>query len=277
MNEDRALLQQIESRYEGNLHLCALEIGSGQTWKMRENERVSTASTIKLPILMHVAMRVEEGSLRWDDELVLEPADVVAGMGVLRHMKTPRCLTLHDACFLMTAISDNTATNMVIDKVGVEAINERIRSFGLHDTRLNRKAFSPDTEASRPFGLGMSTAFDMMRLMQILYAPETISPDEMRHINLPGPVANGVIRGMLALQQDLVGVARVLPSDWSYAGKTGRISTTRAEAAMVAAPDGRTWLIGIFSFGLTTVNWTVQNEGLLAIAEATEILCGLKS
>jgi beta-lactamase class A len=322
MNLDRFL--EIESRYEGNLHICAMELGTGLTWKLRENERVSTASTIKLPILMHAAMCVEEGTLRWDDELMLETEDVVAGMGVLRHMKTPRCLTLHDACYLMTAISDNTATNMVIDKVGIEAVNERIRGFGLRDTLLNRKAFSPDTEASRQFGLGMSTASDMMRLMQIIYAPETIpegdtpasagigfgdgstdsanqttnvgnkvdttgignknSDTDIRSVNggdfesgnsdiqFPGPVANGVIRAMLALQQDLVGVARVVPPGWQYAGKTGRISTTRGEAAMVGAPDGRTWLIGIFCFGLKTENWTIQNEGLLAIAEATEVI-----
>jgi beta-lactamase class A len=214
---------------------------------------------------MHAAMEVEEGRLRWDTDITLHEEEKVPGMGVLRHMLAPRCVTLHDAAYLMTAVSDNTATNLVLDKTGIEPINNLLRSFGCTNTRLYRKVFHPDTEESREFGFGVTTAADMMRLMQIVYAPQTLPAN----IRIPGEHATERIRHMLGLQQDLVGVARAVPPGWNYAGKTGRITSTRGEAAMISAPDGRMWLMGIFVFGLTTPNQTIENEGLLAIAEAT--------
>lgn len=275
MSDFDQLFAAIEAQNEGNLHIAAIEISSGQTWMRRPSEKVSTASTIKLPVLMHTAMCVEEGKFKWEKDIMLHSGDVVPGMGVLRHMKTPRCLTLYDVCYLMTAISDNTATNLVIDVVGLPKVNQRIDSFGLANTRLHRKVFHPDTDESREFGLGVSTAFDMMRMMQIIYAPESIPAAEASKIQSPGTIALQDIRKMLELQQDLVGVARVLPPDWTYAGKTGRITSTRAEAAFITAPDGRQWAIGIFSFGHTKPDWSIQHEGLLAIGEATKIITGL--
>lgn len=260
--------ENIESRYEGNLHLAAIEVTSGKTWMYRPDVPVSTASTIKLPILMHVAAEAEKGRLRWDSDLTLQEEDKVPGMGVLRHMLAPRCLSLHDAAYLMTVVSDNTATNLVIDKTGIEPVNDLLRSFGCLNTQLFRKVFYPDTEASREFGLGVTTAADMMRLMQVIYAPDTLEAGTPRL----GEQAVERIRFMLGLQQDLVGVARAVPTGWTYAGKTGRITSTRGEAAMISAPDGRMWLIGIFVFGLRTPNLTIENEGLLAIAEATRYL-----
>ncbi|MCC5926466.1 MAG: serine hydrolase [Bacteroidetes bacterium] len=257
--------QEIESAYEGNLHVAAIEITSGKTWMYRADTQVSTASTIKLPILMKAATMVEAGSLKWDDDITLHEEDKVPGMGVLRHMLAPRCVTLHDAAYLMTAVSDNTATNLVLDKTGIEPVNDLINTFGCTHTRLYRKVFHPDTEASRAFGFGVTTAADMMRMMQIIYAPETLRGT----FTLPGEHATERIKHMLGLQQDLVGVARAVPPGWTYAGKTGRITSTRGEAAMISAPDGRMWLLGIFMFGLTTPNMTIENEGLLAIAEAT--------
>lgn len=255
----------IESRYEGNLHLSAIEVTSGKTWTLRPDENVSTASTIKLPILMHTAMEIERGALRWDRDITMRAEDKVPGMGVLRHMLAPRCLTLHDAAYLMTAISDNTATNLVIDQTRIEDINNSIRLFGCANTRLYRKVFHPDTEESREFGFGVTTARDMMRLMQIIYTPEAVTGLNLK----PGPQATERIQTMLELQQDLVGVARAVPQGWKYAGKTGRIASTRGEAAMISAPDGLMWLIGIFMFGLTTPNMTIENEGLLAIRDVT--------
>lgn len=257
---------EIESRYEGNLHLAAIEITSGKAWMLRPDDSVSTASTIKLPILMHAAMEVERGTITWDKDITMHEDDKVPGMGVLRHLLAPRCLTLHDAAYLMTAISDNTATNLVIDQIRIDDINSTIRSFGCTNTQLYRKVFYPDTEESREFGFGVTTARDMMRLMQVIYTPDAVPGLHLK----PGPNATERIQSMLELQQDLVGVARAVPQGWKYAGKTGRINSTRGEAAMISAPDGRIWLIGIFMFGLTTPNMTIENEGLLAIRDATK-------
>lgn len=258
------MFSQIESKYEGNLYIYAKELGSGKIWAYREDEFVATASTIKLPILVHTALCVEEGKLQWDTPITLNEDQKVAGMGVLRHLNVPRQLTLHDACYLMTAISDNTATNLVIDATGVDSVNERIKAFGMHHTRLYRKVFFPDTEESRVYGLGVTTPKDMALLMMKLYRPNLLSENVTQKV-----------KQLLSLQTDLVGIASVLPPDWFYAGKTGRVTAVRGDVAYVRAPDGREWILSMFCYGLTTANWSIRNEGLLSIAESTEFILGL--
>ncbi len=259
------MFEDIESRYEGNLHIHALSLQSGKEWKYREADVVATASTIKLPILMHAAKCVEDGYLSWDTEVTLTDSDKVGGMGVLQNFKTPHRMTLHDACYLMTAISDNTATNLVIDILGVENINQFIRVFNINETRLNRKAFSPDNEQSRVYGLGQTTATNMLKLLKAIYRPEYLSKD-----------VTSDIQWMLSKQTDLVGIPRVLPNGWVYAGKTGRVLDVRGDVGYVKSLDGREWLLSMFSYGLTSPNWTIENEGLLAIAEATRRILELE-
>lgn len=269
--------RDIESHFEGRLYIWAVELGQNRTWGLREHEPVPTASTIKLAILVHTALAVQQGMLSWDQPIHLGENDKVGGMGVLRHLHPGLTLTLRDACFLMTAISDNTATNLVIDLVGVEAINQRMRDFGLRQTWLNRKVFAPDTEQTRPFGLGQTTVFEMTQLMHLLYSPTHF---DTRYAQQPAAIlpeqALIDIRGMLALQQDLVGIARVLPPGWTYAGKTGRINPLRADTARVVAPDQRTWHLSVFCFGLETENWSIENDGLLATAAASQHIFGLR-
>lgn len=253
------MFADIESKYEGNLHIHAVKLGSETSWKYREKDLVATASTIKLPILVHAAMCVHDGYLSWDTKISLTDSDKVGGMGVLQHLKTPHDLTLHDACYLMTAISDNTATNLVIDAIGIDNINQFIQSFGLTDTKLFRKVFSPNTEASKVFGLGQTSASDMLELLAEIYRPT----------RLPMSAIND-IRSMLNKQTDLVSIPRVLPHGWSYEGKTGRVTEVRGDVGYVRAPDGREWLLSIYCYGLKTENWSIDNDGLLAIAEATK-------
>ncbi len=252
---------EIESRYEGNLHIFAEELNSGKQWLHREDKLVATASTIKFPILIYACMQVHKQKLEWESPIKLLEQDKVGGMGVLRHFMTPRQLTLHDACYLMTTVSDNTATNLVIDLLGKDAINDFIAEMGLSHTRLNRKAFSPDNEESKVYGLGVSSAKDMATLLREVYRPSVLPPE----------VANKV-QYFLALQQDLVGIARVLPHGWLYGGKTGRVMDVRGDVGYVKSTDGREWILSMFCYGLKTENWSIQNEGLLSIADATRFI-----
>lgn len=260
------MFADIESRYEGTLHIKALQLDTGKEWSWRQNEVVATASTIKYPILMHAAKCVHDGYLTWETPLTLTDADKVGGMGVMQNFIAPHQFTLRDTCYLMTAVSDNTATNLVIDVLGVDNINQFIRSMGVSDTRLNRKAFSPDTDASRKYGLGQTTADDMFKLLMEVYRPTRLPVDVVSDI-----------KWMLERQTDHVSIPRVLPQGWVYAGKTGRVMDVRGDIGYVKAPDGREWVLSMFCYGLTTENWTIENEGLLAIAEATKRIVGLES
>jgi beta-lactamase class A len=100
----------------------------------RGNEVVATASTYKLALLIHLAMCVHEGILSWDLPLCLTDALKSRGTGILRSLTSGLELTLRDVCHLMTVLSDNTATDMLVNRFGLEDVNSWLRSLGLERT-----------------------------------------------------------------------------------------------------------------------------------------------
>jgi beta-lactamase class A len=155
----------------------------------------------------------------------------------------------------MTALSDNTATNMLIDYVGIEVVNARLQSLGLAHTRLLRRAFTPDTPASRPFGLGVTTADEMAGLLALV-ARRELGDDGAAEVSL----------AMLAMQQDRAAIPRLLPAGWTYAGKSGSGAEMRADAGILSGPGGRRFVLAAFCTALPETDWSVDNAGLLAIA-----------
>lgn len=256
-----AAVERIEADCGGLLAFAVQDLQTGERLCYRADHRCQTASVIKFPMLVHVALAVQEGLLNWTERLTLTEGEKVGGSGVLTQLTNGTEWTLRDLCVLMTIVSDNTATNMVIERVGVEPVNARMRTLGLPLTTLYRKSYAPDTDASREYGLGMTTPTEMLALLLLL--------------------AEGKI-GDAALSQELLkimeaqayrdGIPRFLPEDWKYAGKTGAIDAVRNDVGVVVAPDGRRFALALFCQQLSTVQWTAENPGLLSLARLAKCL-----
>lgn len=255
------LFSGLEQQYASKLHCLFYDLASGNSIEYRADQKVSTASTIKLPILIHVALEVEDGRHAWDEPLTLTDEDKVRGSGILFGLSAGLTLSLRDTCYLMTVLSDNTATNMIIDRFGLDAINARIRQLGLEQTTLFRKAFTPDTAESREFGLGVTTPREMGQLLI-----------KLAHKEIGREATTAAILDMLAAQQDRAAIPRYLPADWKYAGKTGRIEHLRGDVGIVTAPDGRRFALTLFCSEIPTIDWTVDNPGLQALAQLARSL-----
>ena len=256
-----ARIEAIEQETGGTICLTARELGAGHAVRYRGDRRCKTASVIKTPLLVHIAMAVGEGALSWSDELTLTDEEKVAGSGVLTQLGAGLKLTLRDVCVLMTIVSDNTATNMLIEQFGVAQVNERMRSLGLPLTTLYRKSYTPDTEVSREYGLGMTTPDEMADLMQMLAEGR-----------VGGPAVSAEILAILAGQCLRDSIPRALPPDWKYAGKTGGIDGVRNDAALVTAPDGSQFVLALFCQDLHDMQWTPDNAGLVALGRITRAL-----
>ena len=139
LHEQDAGLSQIEAESGGRLCFAYRDLQTRETLRYRADLRCKTASVIKLPILVHVALAVREGSLSWNDKLTLTDKEKVGGSGVLSHLQAGLSLKLRDACVLMTIVSENTATNMILERLGIAPINARMRQLGLPLTTLYRK------------------------------------------------------------------------------------------------------------------------------------------
>ena len=256
------LSAEAETLCGGEISLHVEDLTSGLIVASSHADRAcKTASVIKFPLLVHVALEIENHRLHWDETLTLTEGEKVGGSGVLTSMTAGLNLSLRDVCVLMTVISDNTATNMVIEHVGVEAVNQTLRDLGLPKTTLYRKAYSPDTPESKHYGLGKATAREMCRLIELLHAGKIGSSE-----------TSAEILSIMEGQRYRDGIPRYLPADWIYEGKTGAIDHVRNDVARVRTPDGRAFAVAIFVQKLPQVLWTADNPGYYAIANLAKAL-----
>ncbi len=218
-----------------------------------------TASLIKFPIMIEVYRQAEAGELDLERLLTLRDEDKVPGSGILTpHFSAGTQLSVRDAVRLMIAFSDNTATNLVIDQIGLPATNQTMAQWGCENTKLHAKVFRRDTsilpERSKQFGLGSTTAREMLQLLEQLARQQLVSP-----------AASQAMLEHLQACDDRSKIPRFLPAGTKVAHKTGSVSQSRCDAGLIDLPEGQ-----IAICILTTENrdrsWSDEN--------AAEVFCG---
>jgi len=272
-------LAALSEKHHGKVALYASQLNTGKSVAFDADKPVQTASVIKLTILFEAMEQVRAGKARWDEKITLAKGDGVSGSGVLTFFDTPLTLTLKDVLTMMIIVSDNTATNLAIDRFGVDAVNARIAWMGLKDTHLYKKIGKPATgpmPADQPkFGLGKTTAREMAMVMERIGRCQLAGPGEAA---LPGDAAIcEVALKMLRNQFYRETIPRYLEKlDSSEAGsgiasKTGSLNAVRADVAIVAGKTGP-MVLSIFTFDNEDKSWTVDNEGEVLIGRLTKVI-----
>lgn len=274
LNEDPELdrqLQSIAAAHHGSVAIYAHNLKTGQTASLTPDLPVKTASVIKMGILLDAAEQIRAGRASLADKLVLTKANQVEGSGVLGQLTAPLTLTLGDTLHLMVVLSDNTATNLAIDRLGLEHINATLRAAGLKQTVLYKKVYVPATgpmPADQPrFGLGKTTPREMASIMQRL-AECRLSLDDAPQPSSPppgdGPLC-GTLLHMLRNQQDRNSLPRYLEAldisehGSAIANKTGALDQVRNDVALIATKNGPV-VIAAFTWANTDQRWTGDNE-----------------
>jgi beta-lactamase class A len=226
--------------FEGTVVLYAKNLKTGQDLAIGADTKVRTASTIKLPILCALESLVAQGKLRWDERIVLKPDDKVTGSGVLGSLADGTDLTVRNLAILMIIVSDNTATNLILDRISADAVNDYLDSIGIHDTRSNRKVRGDGSQLKDPsgwskaglleenkkYGLGVSTPRDMVRILEMLSQGKIVSPE-----------ASADILGIMKMQQVRGGIARHAPEGLEIASKSGSLDALRSDVGIVYDKD----------------------------------------
>ena len=266
-------LHALTDVYAGKVAFYAVDLRSGKSVAIDADTPVSTASVIKLTILFEALKQVQSGRVQFDDALTMTKNDQVPGSGVLSLFDTPQNLTLKDALTMMVVVSDNTATNLVIDHLGMNAIDARIAWMGLPDTQLYHKVFTPSPTPSpgeRRFGLGQTTAREMAEVMTRfatcdLDPPGTpASPPSARDRGLCD-----VTMHMLDDQTDRNAIPRYLTVP--VANKTGALDAVRNDVAIVSAANGPI-VISAFTYDNADTSWTPDNAGELLMAKLAKLV-----
>ena len=277
LQEDSQLdkqLQAIAAAHHGKLAVYAHNLHTGQTASLIPDLPVKTASTIKLGILLDAAEQIRAGKATLDEKLVLNHDNQVEGSGVLAQLDTPLGLTLKDTLTLMVILSDNTATNMAIDRLGLQHIDATLRAAGLKQTWLYKKVYVAPTgpmPADQPqFGLGKTTAREMASVMERL-AECRLALDGAALLPGDGPLC-GKLLHMLRNQQDRDSLPRSIESiDTSengsaIANKTGALNQVRNDVALISTKAGPV-VIAAFTFDNADQRWNGDNEGEVTLAK----------
>jgi beta-lactamase class A len=264
------------SSFRGVMGVAARNLDTGETLLVDADTRFPTASVIKLAVMAEVYQQIAEGRLKRDTTLSLADDMKVGGSGVLGRLHAGTPLTVPDLLALMITVSDNTATNMLIGLVGTQAVDDRLVSYGLKDTKLFRPTFrdgKPDVfpELEKEFGLGMTTPREIALLMERIAEGrivDRVTCDEML--------------ATLRQQDELTMIPRSLPEDAVVANKTGTDSEKvpdsrgvnrhiRGDVAYVTAP-GLRYVVAILTRQVEDTRWSVDNEALTTGAEVSRMI-----
>jgi beta-lactamase class A len=259
--------------FKGTVSLYAKNLDTGQTYGIREDERVRTASTIKLPIMAALFAEVAAGRVNWTDGLVLHDSDKVSGSGILHEFSDGVRIPIKDAMHLMIVLSDNTATNLILDRITTDAVNARLDKLGLTATRSMRKVRGDGTQLkpaagwsaagqlpdNQRFGIGVSTPKEMVALLEKIEKGEVVSAE-----------ASKEMIAVLKRQQDQSGIRRKLHG-MPIANKTGSLDALRSDVGIVYSPKGRT-AIAITCDNMPRIDYGPDNPGAILISDLAQIL-----
>jgi len=176
----RHKLDSIADAHHGVVGYSVIDIDNNVRLSRRGDEKFPTASLIKVAVLVTVYDLVAKGQLSLDDPITVLKIDQVPGSGVVQYLHNGTILTVRDAAWLMITISDNTATNLLLDRIIIRRVWNKMDSLGLHDTRVHSKSFlrvaSIAMDSSVKYGLGVTTPNEMATLFQLLAQGKAVNP-----------------------------------------------------------------------------------------------------
>lgn len=217
-----AAIRSEDQHLDGVMGVEILDLTNGQELSLNADDVFPTASSIKIVILAEFYRQVQEGKLKFTDMYTLQQSDLVGGSGISGAF-TPGVtkLTLRDVAALMISVSDNSMTNVLIDRVGMDNVNALLDSLGLSHTRLRRKMM--DIHAAAEGRENVATPREMALLLKALYDGKVLNKelteDFFKLLSIPKASY----------------IPRYLPEDLKIANKPGELEGVRTDSGIVFA------------------------------------------
>lgn len=242
-------LEQLSASFDGVMGIAAKDLTSGETFHVNADMVFPQASAIKIPVLIELYRQAQAGTLKLDERVNVTRAQMAAGSGVLQNFSDGgSALSLRDLAVLMIVLSDNTATNILIDRVGMQNVNDMLARNNLRNTRLQRRML--DTESQRAGRENLSSPQEMIWLLGLLHERKLLDAQRTDAVIeiLRYPKSSHLRRG--------------LPARVPLASKTGGLIGVACESGIVLL-EGRPYAISVMT--------TYAKEGAAAEAAIAEV------
>lgn len=248
MQQLKQTIQQILTTCPCQHGLLVRHLSSGRQFTLNPDQAFPAASMIKLPIMYEVMRQASQGRLALEERLEVTAAVRVGGAGILQELQPGLALTVQELVTLMIVISDNMATNLLLDRIGLAAVNRTTEQLGLSNTVLRRRMM--DFAAARAGQENYTSAADIAKLLEIIYQPTTLPPEY-----------GELMMNILKRQQVRDKLPFYLSEDIPIAHKTGTLDGVEHDAGILFT-DGGPYLISVMTAGLPA-----NYQGLQLVAQ----------
>jgi beta-lactamase class A len=226
-------IHDVDQNLDGVAGIAIEDLTTGDHFFLRENEVFAQASSIKIAVLAELYRQAQQGKLKLTDVYIVQASDLVPDSDIMGGL-TPGItrITLRDLATMMVAVSDNSATNVLIDRVGMDNVNAMLASLGLSHTRLRRKMM--DLEAAKHGRENISTPREMMSLLEAIYRGKVLNPESTSDF-------------FKVLSTNKASwIPRDLPADVRVADKPGSLEAVRNDSGIVFV-EGRPYVICVMT------------------------------
>ncbi len=255
-------LDSLSSAHRGVVGYTVHNLDTGERFDRRGDETFPTASLIKVAVLVTVYDLVEKGTLGLHDPLTVLRIDKVGGSGQLQFLHDNATITVRDAAWLMTTLSDNTATNLLLDRIIIRRVWDKMEQLGLPHTKVHSKSFlrnsSVAMDSSVKYGLGVTTPNEMARLFALLADGKAVSPK-----------ADSAMLDILAHNENAEKLQRYVEGI-DVPHKTGETDRVRTECALF--PLQSRVAVCVLTKENTDERYVIDNESHLMMARMGEAI-----
>jgi beta-lactamase class A len=255
-------LSPLIKAHEGKVAIGIKNLTSGETYYHQADLVMPTASLIKLGVMTAAYRLSDQSKIGLNDMVLLQKEDKVPGSGILTsNFSEGASFPLKDAIRLMIAYSDNTATNLVLDHIGIRTVNTTLTQMGFPNTRINAKVFKGSTtsiapEQTKKYGLGSTTAKETIDLLELIYsnkaATEKSCTAMIEHLKK--------CEDKDMIPRELTGKLK------SIAHKIGAVSDSRTDAGILYF-DGGPVVICVLTAENKDKRWTSENSAEILIGK----------
>jgi beta-lactamase class A len=248
--------------HKGKVAVAVKNLKTGESYYLSADDAMPTASLIKLPVMVEAYWQAHEDKVKLDTKVTLKKDDKVPGSGILTsHFSDGATFSLKDSVRLMIVFSDNTATNLVLDQIGIPSTNERMAKLGFKNTKINAKVFkgsttSIDPAATKKFGLGSTTARDMVGLLELIDAGKVASSEACKEM-----------LGHLRACEDKEKMTRDLPAGTIVAHKTGSVNASKTDAGIIYLKGGTPVALCVLTDENKDQRWVTDNAAQVLIGK----------
>jgi beta-lactamase class A len=225
----RRSIEQTINGYPGTVGVSVRNLTTGEQVSIRGSQTFPTLSLIKVAVLVTLMDEVDKGRVGLDERVAMIDRDKVGGTGVLQYLSSGTMPTMEDLAWLMITLSDNTAANLLLDKLDIRTVGLKMEALGLPHTKIFAKTFHRETsiapDSSRLYGLGVTTPDEMVQLLTLLHQGKAVSP-----------ALDSLALRMLYANQDDRMMTRWLPGNVRVEHKTGTGDKSRTDCGIIYSP-----------------------------------------